>query len=176
MPDEVTAAATAATYANDNLPGLAGKIWKGTPFPGGWIMYPTGDDMKDRLGYSCLILLDDGRVVEESASVPPPWLAAMYMVDEGPSFSPTAAIEAGLRHAASHPDQAQGDELAGYRWSASRCPGAWLLEPEGRGGDQPRPFLVVLDNGQVHQETGLMSRQLIVAQHVARVRSEAGLG
>ena len=164
MLTEDAAAATAAAYADQGLPGLADHAWRGSRFHGGWLMYPTGDDLKGRMGYVCLVVLDDGGIIEESSSMPPTWLMAMYMLDDASNaLGESAALELASRHA-----MAQGSGRPADGWVATRCPGAWMVVPrdedaDGRGG----AYLVVLDNADVVEASGRMSRQLTVAQHVA---------
>ncbi len=77
--DEATAAARAADYNNRHLGGLGLRTWTGERFAGGWRMVPEGDDLTWQFGVVCLMVLDDGRIFEDSASTPPDWAVQKYI-------------------------------------------------------------------------------------------------
>jgi hypothetical protein len=72
------AAAAAKAYGGDHFPELADRDWRTTPFDGGWLATPIGEDLRWRTGLPCLVVLADGSVHRESSSSPPPTLIAKY--------------------------------------------------------------------------------------------------
>ena len=69
----------AEAYSQANLPDLGPREWYAYQFEGGWLMAPQGPDLEWRIGVVQLILLDDGRVFRDQASLPPPWIADKYI-------------------------------------------------------------------------------------------------
>ncbi len=83
MTTEHEAAERAETYNTAHMPDLGPRTWKGESFPGGWLMNPQGEDLEWRTGVVCLIVLDDGRIIEESSSMPPDWIIAKHTATGG---------------------------------------------------------------------------------------------
>ena len=76
--NEADAAAAAKAYGDEHLPRLGARTWRMTPFNGGWLATPEGDDLRWRTGVPCLVVLVDGTVHRESSSDPPQWVIAKY--------------------------------------------------------------------------------------------------
>lgn len=78
MIDRTAAAALATEYGSRRLPDLGERSWRPTRFDGGWLLTAEGEDLRRRTGVSCLVLLDDGTMHEESSSLPPDLLIERY--------------------------------------------------------------------------------------------------
>jgi hypothetical protein len=80
--DEAEGAARAASYADEHLGHLGAQTWVGERFSQGWLFGPGRQDDHPRSIYEArfdlpaVITLDDGRVFEDSASMP-----AMFVIE-----------------------------------------------------------------------------------------------
>lgn len=72
------AAAMAAGYAGRHLAHLGPRTWRGARFDGGWYLKPEGEDLARRFDLPALVVLDDGRLFEDSGSQPEPFVVARY--------------------------------------------------------------------------------------------------
>jgi len=72
------AAALAATYGGRLLAHLGPRTWRGTRFDHGWYLKPEGEDLARRFDLPALVVLDDGRLFEDSGSQPEPFVIARY--------------------------------------------------------------------------------------------------
>jgi hypothetical protein len=75
---EEIAAERAAAYGREHFADLGPRTWRGARFPGGWLMDPQGEDLAWRCGVACLAVLDDGRILEDTSSLPPGELIEKY--------------------------------------------------------------------------------------------------
>jgi len=72
------AAALAAAYGSRHLAHLGPRSWRGTRFASGWYLKPEGEDLARRFDLPALVVLDDGRLFEDSGSQPEPFVVARY--------------------------------------------------------------------------------------------------
>lgn len=72
------AAALAAAYGGRHLAHLGPRTWRGTRFDGGWFLKPQGEDLARRFDLPALVVLDDGRLFEDSGSQPEPFVVGRY--------------------------------------------------------------------------------------------------
>ncbi len=71
-------AAQAAAYGSRYLAHLGPRTWRGTRIGGGWYLKPEGQDLARRFDLPALVVLDDGRLFEDSGSQPEPFVAQRY--------------------------------------------------------------------------------------------------
>ncbi len=82
------AAARAAAYAGRHLAHLGPRTWRGVRFDGGWFLKPEGEDLARRFDLPAVVVLDDGRLFEDSGSQPEPFVVQRYtdlLARESPS-------------------------------------------------------------------------------------------
>ena len=77
-PSHEEAAARAAAYGGRYLAHLGPRSWQGVRFEGGWILKPQGEDLARRFDLPAVVLLDDGRLFEDSGSQPEPFVVQRY--------------------------------------------------------------------------------------------------
>ncbi len=71
-------AAQAAAYGGRHLAHLGPRTWRGTRISGGWYLKPEGEDLARRFDLPALVVLDDGRLFEDSGSQPELFVAQRY--------------------------------------------------------------------------------------------------
>lgn len=72
------AAAEAAAYGGRHLAHLGPRTWRGVRFEGGWFLKPQGEDLARRFDLPAVVVLDDGRLFEDSGSQPEPFVVQRY--------------------------------------------------------------------------------------------------
>ncbi|MEZ5409626.1 MAG: hypothetical protein R2761_16475 [Acidimicrobiales bacterium] len=72
------AEALAAAYGRRFLAHLGPRTWRGIRFDHGWYLKPEGEDLARRFDLPAVVVLDDGRLFEDSGSQPEPFVTARY--------------------------------------------------------------------------------------------------
>ncbi len=72
------AAVEAAAYGRRHLAHLGPRTWRGIRFESGWFLKPEGEDLAHRFDLPALVMLDDGRLFEDSGSQPEPFVVQRY--------------------------------------------------------------------------------------------------
>ena len=77
--DQAEATSRAKAYAAEHLPDIEepDRPWIASRYQQCWRMVPGGADLEWYFG-PCLVVLDDGRIFKDSASLPPDDMMARY--------------------------------------------------------------------------------------------------